>query len=230
MKDLIKISFLGVLVIALLIPITAHGTVITYEFNLEFSEGVPPGGSTPWVTATFDDEFDYPDENVVRLTISAVNLVGQETITEFYLNFHPDYNPAGLTFTPFDNSASEPLINLGIDAFRADGDGWFDILFDLPPPAPGDYDHDKYFTAGEEIIYDISYFSGDYVIDATSFNFKSVGGDKGGFNAAAKIQRIDDPDFSGWIAPHCIPEPATVLLLGSLLIGIGVLKRKNYNR
>lgn len=222
MKDLIKITFLCVLFIALLIPITAHGLAITYEFDYEFSEGEPPGGPTPWITATFEDL----DENIVRLTVSAGNLVGQEAITEAYFNFHPDYDPDGLTFISVDNSDSEPEIYKGTDAWRADGDGWFDILFDFPPPAPGDPDHDKYFTAGEIVIYDISYVLGDYVIDATSFNFESVGGDKGGFNAAAKIQRIDDPDYSGWIAPHCVPEPATVLLLGSLLIAIGVLKRK----
>lgn len=221
MKDLIKTAFWGVLLIALLIPMTAHG-LVTYEFDTEFSGGVPPIGTAPWMTATFEDL----GENEVRLTISTDNLVGQEAITEVYFNFDPDYDPDGLTFTVVDNDDSVPEISTGIDYFRADGDGWFDILFDFPPPAPGDPDHDQYFTTGEVVIYDISYL-GDYVIDATSFDFESVGGDKGGLNSAAKVQRIDDPDYSGWIAPHCVPEPATVLLLGSLLIAIGVLKRRS---
>lgn len=225
MKDLIKIAFLGILGMALLIPMKAHGLIITYEFDLEISEAQAPSGPTPWVTATFNDEFN--DLNEVLLTVSAVNLTEEESITGLLFNFHPDYDPGLLTFTPVDNSASVPNgIFTGADSYRGGRAGYFDILFDQPPPTPGN--SEQHFIAGEQIVYIIGYDSEDYEINAGSFNFESVGGSEGeNYNAVAKIQRISDMDYSGWIAPQSIPEPATVLLLGSLLIGIGVLKRKS---
>ena len=105
------------------------------------------------------------------------------------------------------------LIDIGENLYMADGDGFYDINFDFPPP-PGT---DK-FWSGEESVWLISY-TGD--IDVHSFDFGSEGGSKGSFTSAAHVQGIDgDPD-SGWIGsgddtppPPPVPEPTAALVFG----------------
>lgn len=211
------------LIMALLVPVTANGLEMTYELDFEFSGATPPAGSTPWVTATFDDSFGGAD--TVRLTMSAGNLVNQEFVDDWLFNFDPALDPTQLTFSVVDSSASVPnVISTGMDAFKADGDGWYDISFDFPPP-PGTFP--SKFTAGETVVYDITYTS---PIDASLFDFySSPGGGQGIYKTAAHIQGIGPGgNESGWIAPsNSVPEPSALILIGSLLIGFGVIKRKS---
>jgi len=196
---------------------TAGATTLTLDMSVEFSGGTPPAGGIPWVTATFDDSFG--GANTVRLTISNTNLTGDEFNAAIYLNFDPNLDASLLTFTAFDNSASGPNSVTGLnDDFMADGDGFFDILFDMPPP-PGD---DK-FSAGESIIYDLTYTS---AITAGSFDYGSVlGGGNGSFLAAAHIQETAGGE-SGWVGAP-IPEPSTALLLGLGLVGLSLQRRRS---
>ncbi len=103
--------------------------------------------------------------------------------------------------------------------FKADGDGWFDIQFDFPPP-PGSFA--AKFTAGESVIYDIT---SSEAIDVFSFDFSSApGGGNGTFRSAAHVQGIGrDGDDSGWIGDeNVIPEPASVLVWGLLATAFAV--------
>jgi hypothetical protein len=217
----IGVSAIAVILLAtsslLLSASAVSAATLSMGLDISFNSD-PPEGTTPWITATFDDS--YGDANTVRLTLSATNLVGTESVGQWYLNFDPSLVPTLLTFTVVDNADSVPIaINTGVDAFMANGDGNYDILFDLPPPT-GMFE--ERLTAGEAIIYDLGYVS---PITVASFDFFSaVGGGEGYFTSAAQIQGIGPSgDGSGWIG---VPEPSTALLVASGLIGLALKRRR----
>jgi hypothetical protein len=197
----------------------ASATTLTLGLDVEFSGGSEPvSATTPWVTITLDDSFG--GANTVRMTIEASNLTGGstgESINAFYLNFDSALDPTLLSFLAVDNADSTPnSINTGANAFQADGDGLFDIEFDMPPP-PGNAN--SRFTGGESIVYDITFGS---AIDVSSFSFASeMGGGNGSYFAAAHITRIDGNN-SGWIGAP-VPEPSTALLVA---LGMGLLSAR----
>jgi hypothetical protein len=203
----------------LLLSTGVGATTLTFGLGTPFSGAHQPAGTAPWITATFDDSFG--DANTVRLTLSATNLVSDESVSDWFFNFDPSLVPTLLTFTVVDNSAAVPnAINTGVDSFRADGDGMYDILFDLPPP-PGSMP--ARFSAGETIVYDIVYVS---PITVATFDFLSaMGGGQSSFHTAAHIEGIGPSgDGSGWVG-HA-PEPSTALLLAFGLVGIAVGRRR----
>jgi hypothetical protein len=199
----------------------AQAASITFDLTVEFSGGMTPGGTPPYASATIDDSFGGP--NGVRLTMSAANLVGAESIVGWYFNFDPALDPTLLGFAVVGTPGSTPnAILTGADAFQADGDGFFDILFDFPPP-PGSTA--ARLTSGETVVFDITYTG---PIDVSSFNFGSTpGGGNGSFLSAAHVTRIANGNDgnSGWVG--AVPEPATALLLGTGLLALGALGRRS---
>ena len=123
--------------------------------------------------------------------------------------------------TPFDETAISPgaLISTGTDAFKADADGWYDILFDLPQPSGNSFD------AGESLVYTIT---GTGLV-ASSFNFFSTPDlvdPNGPFLGAAKFGSTGDGEQSDWVG--AVPIPAAVWLFGTGLLGlVGVARRRS---
>ena len=203
----------------------ARGGVITFGLNEEFSGGTPPEGTVPpaWLTVTIDDGADYTD-GIVTLTLAATNLTGSEKVKGWYLNLDPSFSPTNLVFTtPVKTGAfRDPTISKGTDAYKADGDGLYDIQFA--------FDHtgsaSQNFGGGDSIQYTMTLSSGG-TLTAASFDFlsKDAGG-HGPYLTAAHVQNTGaDGEGSGWVTA---PEPATlgILATGTVLAFLTARRKK----
>lgn len=206
----------AVLTVCFLISSSAQAGLVTYPLSIEFSSAVAPEGTPPWLTATFDDR-DYDTPGSVDLTLEATNLTDNEFVFEWLFNLDPDpdLDPNSLIFSePVKTGMfTDPTINTGVNAFMANGDGFFDVQVFFGNPDGGD----ERFGVAEAVKYTITGIS---TLTADSFNFLSeLDGHQGAFPTAAHVGGIGpDDQGSGWVS---IPEPATLSLLaiGGLLIG-----------
>jgi hypothetical protein len=200
-------------------PVTADASAVTFGLDVEFSGATAPGGSMPWLTATFDDD---DSAGSLQLSLNADNLIESEFVSKWYFNFDTEaFDIDSLSISYASGSPQATDISKGINAFRAGGDGYFDILFEFPTSNSEDR-----FGQSESVVYDIELTG----ITAYSFNFGSEPeqGSSLSLFSAAHVQGIGpDGEDSGWIGdPVPTPIPGAVWLLGSGLVGIIFLRRK----
>lgn len=199
-----------ILVSALVFPSSfARGAMVIYSIGTAFSTdtfGTLPAGSPPWLQATFDDG---GGAGSVTLTLENVNLAPAEFTREWDFNLDPSLDPTELLFSaPVKVGAfDDPTINLGVDAFQADGDGRYDIQFLFATSGMDGGIHR--FGAGEAATLTIT---GSPTLTASSFEFlSSPAGGSGPFYTAAHIQGIDGPEGSTSVWATT-PEPPTIVL------------------
>ncbi len=212
--------------LALSLSTSVRADTVTLDYSAEFSNGTPPTGSPPWLEAVFSD-VGQP-ANTVQLTLTAVNLSSTEFVSGWYFNLDPGLNPTSLTLTqPISPNYSAPIIQLGGNAFKADGDGKYDILISFATEGGVA----QRFTAGDSITFTITGITG---LTPGSFDFTSApSGGHGPFFSAAHVQGISG-GLSGWVdgtpGPGPIPQTpdggSTIALLGSALLGMGILGSK----
>jgi hypothetical protein len=171
-----------------------------------------PTNPPPWLNATFDDG---GSAGTVDLTITALGLTAGEKVAGVYFNLDPVLNPALLAFSaPTKTGTFEnPTISKGLNGFKADGDGFYDILI-----AFNNDGATKAFNGGEAVKYTITLAS----LTANSFDFVSApDGGEGEYKTAAHLQSLGTCGNSAWVTT---PEPATICLLG--LGALSLLRRK----
>ena len=158
---------------------------------------------------------------MVIIEFTATNLTGDEYISEWFLNLDPALDVTQLSFTLQNQTGSFEIPTIGqtTNGFKADGDGFFDIILNFN--STGTATNAQRFTAGDSIRYSVSSTGGTVL--ASSFSFLSVpsGGD-GPFYSAAHVNSTGAGGLeSRWIA--AVPEPSSALLL---IAGAGLLGRR----
>ncbi len=206
--------FLSTLWLTLLIVAPqAEAADVIYNFANVFSGGTP-SGPAPWLTADFSDA----GANTVLLTITA-NLTGGQFATETDFNVDPA-KIAGLSYIQ-STGVLATLFAPSEDAYKADGDGKYDIEIDFPTSGTR-------FTGSDVATFT---FTGSG-ITAGSFDFlSSPDGGPGPFHAAAHIQGIPGGgEDSSWISESAVPEPVFYQLGGMLALGtLGIMRIRRKN-
>jgi hypothetical protein len=221
-KKLFRLSALpAATLLAAVAASPAQAATVTFEYNQSFG-AVPPLGPLPYATAIFDDK---GSAGTVTLTMSASGVIGDADIKAMYFNLDPALDATALSFTRISGTgptAANTDILTGSDNFRAGNDGFYDILFDFPPP-PGQ--QAARFNAGEDLVYEISMAgltAGDFNVFATP---GPGAGNPGPFLSVARFLSTGiDGEGSDWVG--AVPIPAAVWLFGSGLLGLVAVARR----
>jgi hypothetical protein len=208
---------LGMAVAALL---QFNASALEFGMTGEFSNGTAPTGPTPWASVNITDD---GKDVLVSLSIAQGNDIGK--LTSWYLNYVDTRDVSRLQINGIDTAAVQTWsANTGINAFKADGDGTYDIRFNFAKKG-------NVFESGESLQFRISSTDGTD-LNPEDFDNLSVGGAKGSFHTAAHVQALSDGN-SGWVGDprtppvNDVPDGSwTVTLLGMSVVTVEFLRRK----
>lgn len=213
-------KLLGPVVLGLAIAVVPGATRGDVTMPLDFTfSGTGATSGSPIAQFT-----DSGTDTVTLLLTNAITSPTSAFISEWDFNFNPTRD---LSTSPLTINHSAGLtansVSQGLNAFKADGDGNYDISFVFPV---SNSDPTR-FLPGQTSTYIITGTG----ISASNFNFGSVGGALGTFLSAAHLQDTTTSDgslSSGWVGAR-VPEPSPLLLgLASIapIAGVGYMRRR----
>jgi hypothetical protein len=184
-------------------------TATLYNYTQHFSGG-SLSGTTPWATATFADLA----ANTVQLRLTGSGLQSGQNLDSVYFNTK-DIAATSLTFTLVSGPAA--TIMQGSNAFKADGDGYFDVRLSWGSGVFGSTTASVYNITGPGLT------SASFVDLSSPTSSGGTGGSgHGPFYAAGKITSLSGG--SAWVAAAgpvaAAPEPE---IYAMMLVGFGLM-------
>ena len=225
MKKLIAGVFLAV-VAMILFPIVAQATTFSYDLDVRFGAVESEGDGDPWLRATFDDSLVDGDILLTLETQGTIpndwGIADDEKVKEWYFNFGGDITELEAELLTAGVVDSYSYINTTPPPIKAGGDGTFDFMFSFATSG-------NTFSGGDTLEFRLYMDDGT---DLTLADFQGLwseesGGEHGPFLSAAHILNTAGGG-SDWVA--AVPEPTTVLLLGSGLVGLMLYGRKRFRK
>ena len=192
-------------------PVSSKADTLHLDVGFVFSGTAPSGGSSPWLTA----DFSSTTAGTVTLTMKSffTDIGVNQFVTEWDFNIAPSLESSLGTFTFAHVSGPTASVSVGGNSFKADGDGFYDIMFGFPTSPSG--------SRFKDTLTSVYTITGDS-ITASSFDFLSApGGGTGNFKTGAHVQGIPAGEGSGWIGNVAVPEPGILILLGIAMSAIG---------
>lgn len=193
---------------------TASANELVFQPCEEFSGATPPAGTAPWLTSKFDDAGGVGS---VTMTLETTNIIAEEYVSKWLFNVAAAIDPTSLVFSIASKvgSFTDPTISTGADLFKADGDGYYDIMVAFETGGTSG----ERFTAGDSLVCTIT----APLLTAYAFDALSASKDQGKavFPTAAHVQGIGPQAAgSGWVT---VPESCSAVLL---VLGASILSRR----
>lgn len=198
---------------------------VDFNFSGAFS-GTPPSSPGPWLTVSLSQAAD----NAVSLSIELPgSLPAGAYLDKLYLNYDPSANASLLSVSGPGIPSGAVAWGANNNAFKADGDGYYDVALDFPNPGSSSYG----LGTASSASYMINGPTAGHITPDSFYPYYSApGGGAGQYLIAAHVAGYSGA--SAWLyGTPSVPEPNSSLAGALLLLpltAMGLLRRKGRSK